>query len=367
MTRKRRKSGAGKAIAVTAVVVAAAGATAAALGFDPRVFFAPADAEATQETPATAEVVQQTLTETVTASGDLGFGDVIGLDCLLGGTFTALPKAGDVIERGGELYSVDDKPVTLLYGDLPAYRSLTPGAEGADVEQFEENLAKLGYDGFTVDDEYTDATAEAVEEWQDDLGLTETGTGVNGTVELGQIVYAPGEVRVDAVSVELGDPAQPGGPVLDYTGLDKVVTVEVDLEDQELVTVGEAVAITLPDGTEATGTIADSETLVSEEDTQSGTESTTYLEVTVAADDPAVFDGLDQAAVDVGFAGETAENVLTVPVEALLGLGGGGYGLEIATGDTTEIIAVDTGLFADGSVEVTGEGLEAGMAVVVPS
>ncbi|MEU5155480.1 peptidoglycan-binding protein [Glycomyces sp. NPDC021274] len=360
MTRKRRKGGAGKVVAVTAVVVAAAGAGAAALGFDPRAFFEEAEAGASQETPATAEVVQQTLTETVTVSGDLGFGDVIGLDCLRGGTFTALPKAGDVIERGGELYSVDDQPVTLLYGDLPAYRSLTPGAEGADVEQFEENLSKLGYDGFTVDDEYTDATAEAVEEWQDDLGLTET-----GTVELGQVVYAPGEVRVDTVGVEPGDPAQPGSPVLDYTGLDKVVTVEVDLEDQELVTVGEAVAITLPDGTQATGTIADAETLVSEADGDS--EATTYLEVTVAADDPAVFDGLDQAAVDVGFAGDTAEDVLTVPVEALLGLNGGGYGLEIAAGGTTEIIAVDTGLFADGSVEVSGEGLEAGMAVVVPS
>lgn len=362
MKTRKRRNGAGKAVAVTAVVIAAAGATAAALGFDPRAFFDEAEAGATTETPATAEVVQQTLTETVTVSGDLGFGDVIGLDCLLNGTFTALPKVGDVIERGGQLYAVDDKPVTLLYGSLPAYRSLTPGTEGADVEQFEENLSKLGYDGFTVDDEYTDATAEAVEEWQDDLGLTET-----GTVELGQIIYAPGEVRVDTVSVEPGDPAQPGSPVLDYTGLDKVVTVEVDLEDQELVAVGDVVAITVPDGTEATGSIVDSETVVTEADAQNNTEATTYLEVTVAADDPAVFDGLDQAAVDVGFAGETAEDVLTVPVEALLGLGGGGYGLEIATGDTTEVIAVETGLFADGSVEVSGEGLEAGMAVVVPS
>ncbi|MFC3493455.1 peptidoglycan-binding protein [Glycomyces rhizosphaerae] len=361
MKTRKRRSGAGKVVAVTAVVIAAAGATAAALGFDPRAFFEEAEAGATQETPATAEVVQQTLTETVTVSGDLGFGDVIGLDCLLNGTFTALPKVGDVIERGGRLYAVDDKPVTLLYGSLPAYRSLTPGTEGSDVEQFEKNLSKLGYDGFTVDDEYTDATADAVEEWQDDLGLTET-----GTVELGQIVYAPGEVRVDAVGVEPGDSARPGSPVLDYTGLDKVVTAEVDLEDQELVAVGDAVAITLPDGTEATGSIVDSESVVSEEDAQTG-ETTTYLEVTVAAEDPAVFDGLDQAAVDVGFAGETAEAVLTVPVEALLGLGGGGYGLEIATGDTTEVIAVDTGLFADGSVEVSGEGLEAGMAVVVPS
>ncbi len=361
MTRKRRKGGAGKAIAVTAVVIAAAGAAAAALGFDPRSFFAEAEAEATQETPATAEVVQQALTETVTVSGDLGFGDVIGLDCLLNGTFTALPQVGDVIERGGRLYAVDDEPVTLLYGSLPAYRSLTPGAEGADVEQFEKNLSKLGYDGFTVDDEYTDATAAAVAEWQEDLGLEET-----GSVELGQVVFAPGEVRVDAVGVEAGDPARPGSPCSTTPGSTRSSRSRSTWRTRSWSPSARPSAITLPDGTEATGTITDSETLVSEE-ARDGTESTTYLEVTVAADDPAVFDGLDQAAVDVGFAGETAEDVLTVPVEALLGLSEGGYGLEIATGDTTEIIAVDTGLFADGAVEVSGEGLEAGLSVVVPS
>jgi peptidoglycan hydrolase-like protein with peptidoglycan-binding domain len=364
MSRQRRKGGrAGRAVAVTAVVVAAAGAAAAALGFDPRSFFDEAEAEAAAEVPATAEVVRQTLTETVEYTGDLGYGDVIGLDCLRKGTYTALPAAGDVLERGDEVYAVDDAPVVLLYGDLPAYRSLSPGTEGSDVEQFEENLQELGYDGFTADDEYTDATAEAVEEWQDDLGVEET-----GTVAFGQVVYAPGKVRVDAVAVELGDAAGPGGALLDYTGLDKVVTVEVELDDQELVTVDEAVTVTLPDGTEATGTVTGSETLVQEETGQGGeSEEVTYLEVTVAADDPAVFDGLDQAAVDVGFAGDTAEDVLTVPVEALLGLAEGGYGLEVVTGDATEVVPVDTGMFADGSVEVGGEGLEAGQSVVVPS
>jgi hypothetical protein len=153
---------------------------------------------------------------------------------------------------------------------------------------------------------------------------------------------------------------------LTYTGLDKVVTVEVDLDDQELVVVGDPVAITLPDGTEAAGTITDSATVVQEGDGQDA-ESTTILEVTVTADDAAVFDGLDQAAVDVGFPGASVEDVLTVPVEALLGLAEGGYGVEIWDGETSEVIAVDTGLFADGFVEVTGEGLEEGVSVVVPS
>jgi len=357
---RRRKGRAGKAVAGAAIALAAAGAVAAALGFDPRTFFEESEAEATQETPATAEVAVQTLTETVSVSGDLGYGDALDMACLLNGTLTGLPSAGDVLGRGDVLYSVDDQPVVLMYGSLPAYRALAVGAEGADVEQLEKNLEKLGYDGFTVDDEFTDATADAVEAWQEDLGIEET-----GLVDLGRVVFAPDQIRVDTVDPQLGAMAQ--GTVFTYTGLDKVVTVEVELDDQELVVVGDPVTITLPDGTEATGTVTDSETAVTEEQSGGETEDVTYLEVTVAADDAAVFDALDQASVDVGFAGDSAADVLTVPVEALLGLAEGGYGVEVVDGETTEIVAVDTGLFADGYVEVSGEGLEAGQSVVVPS
>jgi hypothetical protein len=362
MSRRRKKGLAGKVAATTAIIIAAAGATAAALGVDLASLGRPSESATTGVTPETADVTRQTLTETVTTSGDLGYGDALGLGSLLNGTITGLPAVGDVLGRGDELYAVDDRPVVLLFGTLPAYRTLSPGTEGQDVEQFEQNLEALGYDGFTVDDEYTDATAEAVEQWQDDLGLEET-----GIVDLGRVLYAPDQIRVDAIDVSLGDAAQPGAAdLLTYTGLDKVVTVEVDLDDQELVVVGGPVAITLPDGTEASGTITDSETVVQEGDGQDA-ESTTILEVTVAADDTAVFDGLDQAAVDVGFAGASVEDVLTVPVEALLGLAEGGYGVETWDGATGEVIAVDTGLFADGFVEVTGEGLEEGVSVVVPS
>lgn len=368
MARERRegrpgRSGAGKGIAAAAVVVAAAGAAFAALGFDPRSFGGTAEPEASQEAPATAEVVRRTLTETVTTDGDLGYGDATGLHCLLNGTVTALPAVGDVIARGERVYAVDDRPVVLLYGSLPAYRTLASGVEGADVEQFEKNLAALGYDGFTVDDEYTEVTAAAVKRWQKDLGLEQT-----GVVEFGRVVFAPGAIRVDAVGLEPGDPVGPGTAVLDHTGLDKVVTVEVDLAHQALVVVGGPVTVTLPDGTEATGTVTDVVTRVGDRPDQGGdTAEVTYLEVTIAADDPAVFDDLDQAAVKVGFPGTTAEDVLTVPIAALLGLAEGGYGLEVVTDEGTALVAVDTGLFAEGSVEVSGAGLEEGQAVVVPS
>jgi hypothetical protein len=65
--------------------------------------------------------------------------------------------------------------------------------------------------------------------------------------------------------------------------------------------------------------------------------------------------------------------VLTVPTSALVSLAGGGYAVEVVTGRAadgtalTQLVAVDPGMFADGLVEVEGEGLEPGLEVVVPS
>jgi hypothetical protein len=59
--------------------------------------------------------------------------------------------------------------------------------------------------------------------------------------------------------------------------------------------------------------------------------------------------------------------VLTVPVAALLALAEGGYGVQVVTGTATRIVAVRTGLFAAGRVEVSGDGLTEGMTVGMPS
>jgi len=62
---------------------------------------------------------------------------------------------------------------------------------------------------------------------------------------------------------------------------------------------------------------------------------------------------------------ERRENVLTVPVTALLALREGGYGVEVITETGSEIVAVDTGMFADGYVEISGEGITEGTVVGV--
>ena len=66
---------------------------------------------------------------------------------------------------------------------------------------------------------------------------------------------------------------------------------------------------------------------------------------------------------------ERVENVLAVPVDALLALAGGGYAVEVAEGRVHRLEAVTVGLFddAEGVVQVSGQGLSAGQRVVVPA
>jgi hypothetical protein len=62
--------------------------------------------------------------------------------------------------------------------------------------------------------------------------------------------------------------------------------------------------------------------------------------------------------------------VLAVPVDALLALAGGGYAVEVVgAGGVHRLVAVTLGLFddAEGLVQVSGPGLQAGQRVVVPA
>jgi hypothetical protein len=62
------------------------------------------------------------------------------------GRYTALPDAGDTVNCGDVLYRVDNGPVLLLCGTLPAFRDLYFGDVGQDVGQLNRNLHTLGYD-----------------------------------------------------------------------------------------------------------------------------------------------------------------------------------------------------------------------------
>jgi len=357
MSRRRRRTG--RVAVVTGVVVVAGAVAATGFGLGLPGGEAPSEASSGLP-PATAEVTRQTLVDTQTESGELGYGATISAAARSGGTVTGLPATGSTVKRGQALYRLDNAPVVLLYGSLPAYRPLAVGTEGVDVTQFEKNLRALGYDGFTVDDEYSSSTASAVKRWQEDLGLPET-----GTVELGRVVFASGPVRIDANEAEVGAAVQPGAAVLSYTGTARVVTVELEVSDQRLARKGAAVEVALPDGQSARGKITKTELVIKPAEGQEPAE--TVVEATIAIDDAKAVAGLDQATVDVGFTASQRENVLTVPVAALLALAEGGYGVQVVDGAATRIVAVETGLFATGRVEVSGDGIAEGTTVGMPS
>jgi membrane fusion protein, multidrug efflux system len=339
--------------AVVGVLAIAGAATAATVGFGGTHTGSP---QRSTLPPATAQVTRQTLVDAQKESGTLGYGRETSATNRLGGTVTALTDIGTTVKRGETLFRVDNTPVVLLYGTLPPYRALASGTEGADVKQFEQELRSLGYTGFTVDEKYDGYTATAVKKWQKKLGLTQT-----GTVELGRVWYAPGQVRVAAQKVAAGDAAQPGQAVLTTTGTARVVTVMLNVNDQRLATKGAAVRVNTPDGKQVDGTIAAVATVI---DT-SGKDPTTKIEVTIAL--ATAVEGFTDATVDVNFTAAERKDVLTVPIAALLALAEGGYGVQVVDGQTTKIVAVETGLFSGGRVEVSGTGITAGMTVGMPS
>jgi peptidoglycan hydrolase-like protein with peptidoglycan-binding domain len=245
------------------------------------------------------------------------------------------------------------------------YRHLAPGDSGVDVRQLETNLAKLGYEGFTVDGAYTASTAAAVSAWQSDSGVEPT-----GTVARRDVVFVPEGGRVDALNVNVGDLVRPGAPVLDITGTDRVVNFEANLDDRDRFDVGTKVTVVLPGGEEIAGRVSAIRVVkvaAGEAGEGSGggtTDSESIVQVEIAlARAP---DELVGTPVDVIVAIDRRADVLFVPVSALLALAEGGYGLELVRDDgTTKVVRVDTGLFANGKVEVRGAGIAEGTVIGV--
>jgi peptidoglycan hydrolase-like protein with peptidoglycan-binding domain len=318
----------------------------------------PAASASTAKT-ATATVDRGDLVATTAVDGTLGYAGSRTVAARAAGTLTWLAGEGAVVRPGHRLYAVDGNPTVLMKGRVPAYRTLQAGDEGADVRQLERGLQKLGYDGFTVDDSYTSSTAAAVKEWQDDLGVAKT-----GVVQLGAVVFAPGAVRVGSHALSVGAVVAPGAAITTVSATRRVVSVDLPVSDATYVKRGGHVTVTLPDGDTVNGHVSSvGRVAQSSTDDQGGGESTIDVEVALSSKR---ISALDEAPVSVDIETARANNVLSVPVDALLALAEGGYGVEVAHGATTSVVTVDPGLFANGRVEVTGS-INVGDRVVVPS
>jgi hypothetical protein len=340
----------------------------------------------------TAEITRTDLSTSRTLQGTLGYGSPRVVKGGREGVVTSLPRPGQVLKRGTTAYKVNDDPVPLFYGNPPLYRPLgEPGTVGRDVAMVRTNLEAMGYatgdqpragSVVRLPAEKPDETAQpgkepakkkpgrrvtlrtgeavltarlgtAIKRWQRDAGLPD-----DGVLEIGDLVVLPGAVRVDAVSAVVGDDA--AGPLMSVTRTTKVITAQVDAADAASLKDGTAVSLRMPDGAEAPGTVTAVASVAATPDGQPEG-SPQQVAVTIA---PGKAAGLDGGTVEIKVKGETREDVLTVPVSALLALREGGYALQLPD---DRLLPVETGLFAMGMVEVTGAGLAEGMAIVTTS
>lgn len=344
-----------------AVVVALAGTAAYAL-----LFRAAAPPAAQQpKPPQTATVVTTDLSNTVSIGGTLDYGAATTLIGRKTGTLTWLPAVGTVVGRGQRLYAVDAKPVVLFLGDTPLYRQVDGTATpGPDIGEVNANLRALGYHGAPNGTAYTAGTMNALKQWQQHVGLDAT-----GALGIGDVVVLPGPVRVDSLKAQPGAPA--AADVAGLTSTVKMVTATADPSqiDSSLLKPGGAVALTLPNGKRTTGTIASLGPAAGGAGTSAnpGGSAQSQTAVTISFDDQSATSGVDSGAVEVTVTAESHKGVLAVPVGALVAVQGGGYAVQVVTGSTTTLVGVRTGMFANGLVEVSGQGLAAGQKIVTVS
>lgn len=302
--------------------------------------------------PDVAEITRGDLVVSKTVDGRFDYAERRVVKSPVDGTVTKVAELGKTVARGQVLYERDARPVVLLYGSTPMFREMKPGTLGPDVRQLKRNLRDLGHGkGLPVDAKYDEATKAAVRSWQKALGEPEP----SGEIGRGDVVFQPAAVRVVAANAALADQVGADKPVLTVASTTPVVRAQLDKGDQALAKPGTRVEITLPGGGAATGQVSATPAPESE-----NAPPGIPVEITL---DGGVPPGDTTGTSSVRFIQDSRRGVLTVPVEAVVALREGGYGLQIVQDSTTRMVRVDAGMSADGRIEVTGDGLAEGMKV----
>jgi len=304
----------------------------------------------------TAEVVTGDLTTESDYTAQIGYGDAWSLPLQPGGVITASQPEGTVVDFGDELVRIDNAPVILVEGGFPLYRELaltSPLQIGYDVLQLQHFLLAAGFDDdgdLAADGEFGTSTRNAVRDWQESLGVAET-----GRVDASQVLFSATPLRL-ASTARVGT-AFDG---LQVTDVDPIVTVDSSADDLVGLPVDGDVTVELADGTTYHGTVSHRERVVGSDGTASW-RSTITMDGGFAGD----LDGTESSVLVHSTIVE-ASDVLIVPVSALLAVAEGGFAVEVIDPSGTHLVRVDVGTVVDARAEISGD-IDAGAHVVVPS
>ncbi|SDJ17109.1 Putative peptidoglycan binding domain-containing protein [Lentzea albidocapillata subsp. violacea] len=295
------------------------------------------------------------LTNTRTVQAQLGFG-AARLVKGAAGTVTKLPATGQATELGKELYRVDDQPVVVFFGATPLFRALdTPGIKGSDVAVVMDNLAALGYSVGTrpkdvTKAEFTPRVVEALKKWQKALGVEQT-----GTLAPGRVLVLDRPMRVGAVKAQLGEPATE--ELFEVTSTTRLVTLQLPVTEAGVLKADLPVTIEHPDNRPVPAKVTSLTQVAAPAENGGGPK----VDIVVTPDNPADVADLDTAPVRLTVTTESRTGVLTVPLAALVALKEGGYAVQLPTGG---LKAVQTGLYSQDKVEISGDGVVDGLEVV---
>lgn len=448
---------------------------------------AAADAAAPDAGPITVPVELRALSNDVTIRGDAAFADSVEVKLEtgdLGGPAVVtgrVPEVGTALGPAAIALEVTGRPVIVLPGELPGYRTLRAGLSGPDVTQLKQALRAVGIDpGDVGSDTFDSSTAAGVAALYDKVGypLPEAPEGTADTVrsaresvagaeeavasaeralaaagsgpsavervqldnavraaeralaaakaggdpvaigdaedalklarverdaglaprdasgeraaldaarsqladayelleeaETGTLAFLPvSEVlylqdlprRVDEVMVERGSIVQSAAMLV--SGATLAINASAAESDAKLLKVGDVATLAMPDGSELGATITSVEPRKAEggEAAESGPRYDVVL-APVKPTDPQV-QALRGQNVRVKISiGATEGEVLAVPLAALTAGPGGESRVEVQEGSETRLVEVETGLAAEGFVEITGDIAEGDLVVV---
>ncbi|WP_239453520.1 MULTISPECIES: peptidoglycan-binding domain-containing protein [Microbacterium] len=110
----------------------------------------------------------------------------VGVNRAVGVVTEVVSAAGADVVQGSVLYRVDQQPVTIGQGAVPAYRSIGLDAEGADVGQLQRLLTAVGVYAGPDDGKAGQGTIAAVKRWQKALGVEQT-----GVIQVADVIFVP--------------------------------------------------------------------------------------------------------------------------------------------------------------------------------
>jgi len=169
-----------------------------------------AASQAAPPTPSwiTVGVEKRVLSQTVISRGDVNpqVSIMVGVPSSIEGSpvVTAIGVAvGDEVSEGTRVMEVSGRPVFVLQGDVPVYRSLKPGMTGADVVQLQSALTRLGCDTTGDTGVYSVATKACVATLYLDAGYEPVPTSATETADLATEQQTVVDAQAGADSAQL--------------------------------------------------------------------------------------------------------------------------------------------------------------------